>query len=140
MAWNTQTKSYTGTAASGTLLLTMDRAYDASLSNPVSGGIGFVTPTQMTTTLPGPGVDLVKKIAQTYDTFTYTYQGTNYTGSRGNVLTLSDYAYGSGSAGGLLRQQVLSYLHDSDSNYIAKNIIRRVINVQTKDRDCPEFR
>ena len=35
-AWLTQTKSYTGTVASGTLLLTVNHDYDTSLPNPVS--------------------------------------------------------------------------------------------------------
>ena len=69
----------------------------------------------------------------TFDTFTFAYRGTNYYGSRGNPLTHKEYAWGSGSAGSLLKQQVLTYLHDSDSNYLAKNIVKRVNNAQTQD-------
>jgi RHS repeat-associated protein len=132
-AWNTMTKSYTGSAASGTLALTMQRDYDTSLTNPLNGGSGFVRPIRTITTWPGPVGDLVKKTESTFDTFTYSYKGGNYTGSRGNVLTLNDFAYGSGAAGGLVRQQVMTYLHDSNANYIPKNIVNRVTNAQTKN-------
>ena len=132
-AWNTQTKAYTGSAASGTLALTVQTDYDTSLTDPVSGGTGFTRPIRRTTNIPGPSGDLVKKTEATFDTYTYSYQGTNYTGSRGNVLTSKEFAFGSGTAGGLLRQQVFSYLHDSNSNYVPKNIVNRVTNVQTKN-------
>ena len=75
----------------------------------------------------------MKKTEFTFDTFTYSYRGTNYTGSRGNVLTVKDYAYGSGAAGSLVRQQVMTYLHTSNSNYATKNIVNRVDNAQTKN-------
>ena len=88
-AWNTMTKSYHGSAASGTLALTVQHDYDMSLTNPLNGGSAFVRRIRTTTTWPGPAGDLASKAEATYDTFTYNYQGTNYTGSRGNVLTSS---------------------------------------------------
>ena len=132
-AWNTLTQNYTGSASSGTLALTVQNDYDTSLTNPVNGGSAFVRRTRTTTKWPGPSGDLVKKTEATYDTFTYNYRGTIYDGSRGNVLTSSEFAYGSGVAGDLVRQQVLTYLHDSIPSYITKNIVNRVTNAQTKD-------
>ena len=41
-AWNTLTKAYTGSAASGTLAMTAAYDYDTSLSDPVLGGAAFV--------------------------------------------------------------------------------------------------
>ena len=114
-------------------MLTAARTYDTSLINPVTGGIGFVRPSSATTNIPGPAGNLVSKSEATFDTFTYSYRGTNYTGSRGNVLTSKQYAYGSGTPGSLLRQQVFAYLHDSNSNYLNKHIVNRVTNAQTKD-------
>jgi YD repeat-containing protein len=46
---------------------------------------------------------------------------------------MREYGYGNGTPGPLLRQIVLSYLHDSDSNYTASNIVRRASVIQTKD-------
>jgi RHS repeat-associated protein len=132
-AWLTQKKSYTGTVASGTLLLTENHDYDFSVTDPIIGGAAFVRRIRTTTTLPGPAGNLVKKTEATHDTFTYNYKGTNYTGSRGNVLSAKEFAFGSGAVGALVREQVFTYLHDSNSSYIGKNIVNRLTNAQTKD-------
>ncbi|HWP84692.1 MAG TPA: RHS repeat-associated core domain-containing protein [Terriglobia bacterium] len=132
-AWNTLIRAYSGPAASGALAATVQYDYDTTLADPVFGGSAFVRRLRTTTTLPGPSGDMVKKTEGEYDTFTYSYRGTNYTGSRGNLLTMREHGYGEGSPGALLRQTVLEYLHDVDASYAAKNIVRRLRKVQTKD-------
>jgi RHS repeat-associated protein len=132
-AWNTLTKAYTGSAASGTLALTVQYDYDTSLGNPVAGGAGFVRRIRSTATVPGPAGDLVKKTEGDYDTFTYAYRGTNYSGSRGNTTAMREYGYGAGVAGALLRQMTMSYLHESNPSYLARNIVHRLADYQTKN-------
>ncbi|MGH9785025.1 MAG: hypothetical protein ACRD88_12670, partial [Terriglobia bacterium] len=132
-AWNFLNWSYHGAASGGNVALTVQHDYDTGLPDPVNGGNAFIRRIRTTTTWPGPAGNLVTKTEGTFDTFTYNYRGTNYTGSRGNVLTSSQFAYGGGAPGGLVRQQVLTYLHDSNASYIPKNIVNRVTNSQTKD-------
>jgi len=55
------------------------------------------------------------------------------TTSRGNVTEIDDYDWGSGSPGPLLRKIVKTYLHDSNSAYIAPNIVDKVLTDTTYD-------
>jgi RHS repeat-associated protein len=133
-AWNNQVQAYTGSATSGTLLATVQNTYDTTLTDPVNGGAGFVRLTQTDTTLPIPGaVNRVKRTKYEYDTFSFTYRGTAYTGSRGNVKTRSEYAFGTTGPGSLLRKTVTTYLYESNTSYRDANIVNRPSNVQTQD-------
>jgi len=119
-AWNTAITNYTGSASSNAVARSVTRDYDFSLTDPINGNVGFTRPIRATTTWPGPSGNLVTKTEDLYDTFTFNYQGANYTGSRGNVKTHSGYAYGSGSPGSLLRQQVFTYLYELNSGYLIR--------------------
>jgi len=141
-AWNTTVQKYSGSATSGTLMLTTQNGFDRTRSNPLGSGHAFVEQTSTTTSWAGAAPsshDLVSGTQSDFDSFTYTYQGTNYTdGSRGNVTEHREYAYASNSTGGLtpgslLRKQDYTYLHDSNSSYISPNIVNRLTDVQTKN-------
>ena len=131
-AWNTLTESYTGSAQTGTLALKVQREYTGN-PHPVNAGDAFTRSFRSTTTIPGPSGDLVTKTETDYDTFTYTYRGANYTGSRGNAVENREFAYGNAAPGALVRKHRFSYLHDATPAYLASNIVNRVTNAQTLD-------
>ena len=58
---------------------------------------------------------------------------TTYTTSRVNPTETREYDYGSGAAGNLLRRTPLTYLHDSNSNYLNKHILDRVTSKTVYD-------
>lgn len=133
-SWNTNVKYYSGQASSGTLLATVTTSYSSFPIAPIlgSGGFGFVQPTNTTVTVPSTsGVSLVKQTTYQYDSYSYSFNGSTWTGSKGKVLQKSEYAYGSGSTGGLLRTTSFSYLDDTSSAYA--NFTGRLTDVQVKD-------
>ncbi|MGC2530545.1 MAG: hypothetical protein WA639_22580 [Candidatus Acidiferrum sp.] len=83
-----------------------------------------------TTTTTLADTNQVKEVDTTYDSFSC---GTSCTASLGNVLSQSEYDWGSGTHGSLLRRTVYTYLHDSNSNYLNKHIVDRVSSKTTYD-------
>jgi RHS repeat-associated protein len=134
-AWLTQTKTYTGSVASGTLHQTVNVDYDSSSTSSALGSTAFTRPIRTTATLPGPGSDLIKKSELVWETFSYDYRGTNYTGTRGNVTTAKEFAFGSGAVGAEYRRTVNTYLHTGNSNYLSRNIVIRITNTQLQKPD-----
>jgi YD repeat-containing protein len=91
-----------------------------------------IRPIRVTTTLDD---NSATKTEYDYETFTYTYHQSHlghitspvsFTTSRGNVTQVRQYAYGSGSAGALLRQSSKSYLHTGNTAYLNYNVINKV--------------
>lgn len=93
----TKKQYYQGTASSGTLLRTVETSFG-----------GGSTPTAVTTTLDD---GRKSKTETTYD---------NY----GNLLTVKEYSYGSGTPGPIVRTMVNSYL--TTTEYASRNIRDRV--------------
>lgn len=75
--------------------------------------------TQSTTTLVD--TNQVKEVTTTYDN-----DNCGGTCTLGNVLSQSEYDWGNGSPGPLLRRTVYTYLHDANSNYLNQHIVDRV--------------
>jgi RHS repeat-associated protein len=83
-----------------------------------------------------------------YETFTYVYhpnhctfklagQDSNvavtYTTSRGNVSEIREYDWGQGAPGPLIRRTDKTYLHNSNSNYLSRNIVDKVLQETVYD-------
>jgi hypothetical protein len=49
------------------------------------------------------------------------------TSSRGNVVEMREFDWGTGAPGALLRRTKNAYLHDSNSNYLNANIVDKII-------------
>jgi RHS repeat-associated protein len=113
------TKSYTGLSTNGgTLLKEVDTTY--SYGGPGCDnspcGIGNVVPTIIQTTDYPNGV--VAAVTKSYD----SGYGANEP-IFGNVTTESDYDWGNGTKGSLLRQTTTSYQFQSNSNYLTGNLL-----------------
>jgi YD repeat-containing protein len=100
-------------------------------------GLIALRPTQVTTTLDN---NLVSKKEFDYDTLNYTYHdapgssvASPFTTTRGNVLEIREYDWGSGAPGPLIRRTDKTYLHDSNSNYLGSNIVDKVLQETTYD-------
>jgi RHS repeat-associated protein len=131
-----QANIYSG-SASGTPLRQYSVAY-------MQFGDFSMLPSSVTTTLEN---NLVSKITYTYDSLSYTQSSCvsdsyceqygpltqGWGTSRGNVQEIDVYDWGSGSPGPLLRKNVKTYLHDSNSAYIAPNIVDKVLTNTTYD-------
>src|SRR3989442_3784427 len=59
-AWNTFVKTYTGGSSTGTLLMTVQKDWDLSLTGPGSRGY-YVRLTSATTTMPDPAADSTRR-------------------------------------------------------------------------------
>jgi RHS repeat-associated protein len=133
-AWNTQVKSYSGSASNGTLLMTVANAFQNFTTPSIFGLPAYTLPTSTTVTVPmAGGGSLIKQTSYTYDSYNYTYGGSNFTGSTGKLLSMTETAYGSGSVGSPVRKTNFSYLDDANSAYKALNIIDCPTDIQVQD-------
>ena len=133
---NLSAKIYSGTA-SGTPLRQYTINYTAFSDN-------SMLPVRVTTQLEN---GLVRKTEYVYDSLSYPLiwcpddltcenfgpSTQTITSSRGNVKEIDDYDWGSGSPGPLIRKNVKTYLHDSNSAYVAPNIVDKVLTDTTYD-------
>lgn len=129
----TEAKIYQGTAV-GMPLRDYVIEY-AVYDDPYGVGDAGMLPSRITTTLEN---GLVSKKEFDYDSFTYTYTDTNdpnqftpgqiATLSRGNVTEIREYDWGQGVPGALLRKTDKTYLHNSNSNYLTRNIVNKVLS------------
>jgi len=131
-AWNTSVQHYAG-AVGGSPVLTVVNELESYPAPPSLGGWAFTHPKSTTTTLASPGGTVVKKTSFTFDTISYSYQGSSYTGSAGKLLSRSEYAFGNSGPGVLVQKAVLAYLDDVNPAYRTKNILDRVTNAQVQD-------
>jgi hypothetical protein len=136
----TSVNVYSGTAT-GTPLRSyqIDYTHDGDpFNDPCFLGVGdphidpFVgnRPIRVTTTLEN---NQISKKEFDYELINYTYhvahgcfgwnQSTAFTTSRGNVIEIREYDWGSGAAGSLIRKTDNLYGKNSDSNYTSRNIV-----------------
>ncbi len=131
--WRSSASYYTGSSSSGTLLMTVQDTFTSQSASADFGSSAYTELTKSTVTIPVPGGNLIKQNAYAYDTYTYSYRGTSYTGSRGKLMNKSEYAFGNAAVGGLARKTVFTYLDDSNSAYRNANIVDRVTDVQVQN-------
>jgi RHS repeat-associated protein len=136
--FETQAQHFQGSSTSGTLLKTVNTSY----SSFVGPTIGFSGETQWTwstafpttiTTIWANGQE--SQVQHAYDSSlvlynpTFTTSGSFYISSTtyaepyGKELTRSEYDYGSGAPGSLLRTTTTSYLALNNSSYLAANLL-----------------
>jgi len=107
-AWLTDVKYYRG-AATGTPFLAVHTDYDSLPADSTLGSHAYVVPLTTTATVPGPTGNLTKKIVYSYDrSITYSYDGVSYTGRRGQLQSIAEYAYNSSTP---YRTTYFSYLN-----------------------------
>lgn len=123
-AFETETQSYQGSQASGTLLKTIQTDYNLiNGGNPVYSSPG-VLPIRMTTTWP---TAQVTKVETDYDS--NGPAGMPY----GNVIAQREYDYGSSAPGALLRTTTTHYLAFSNSAYLTNNLVSLKSSAQVTD-------
>jgi RHS repeat-associated protein len=137
--YETKRVNYTGPAASNVVLKTVATTYTYSpneeglVSQLAPFSVFNVLPASVITTWPN-GQE--SEVTYQYDTgFTYTESNipTNFTAQYGNVLTKSEYDYGSGVVGSLLRTTSTSYYALNNSTYLANNLLNLPASVQIKN-------
>ena len=123
--YETQVQKYQGSSTSGTLLQTVATNYSYNL-DPYSNtavlylaSVVNVVPMSVTTTWAN---GWSKQVQKTYDTG-FTYYGSTVPGLYGKVMSESDFDYGSGGVGPLLRRTVNNYQAFVNSNYLTYNIL-----------------
>src|SRR4029077_4963837 len=115
------------------LLKTVNTAYSSSSSDNLVGGFANVVPTQIQTVWPN---GKISQITKSYDCgFSYISVVGNVkpNGIYGKVLSKSDYDYGQGAAGPLLRTTKTNYLALSNSTYLTNNLLDSVSSQQVLD-------
>ena len=116
--YETLTQYYQGTQ---TLLKTVATQYNFQT---IGGQFANILPTSVTKTWPNGQVSQVQT--------TYALDGPDGF-SYGDIATKSEYDYGSGSPGAVLRQTVNTYVYQSSSAYKTANIVAIPATVQVKD-------
>ncbi len=126
--FETQTQYYQGLASTGTLLKTEQTDYSYNSPSPFDwlndGAITAynVYPTQSRTIWPN---GLTSATSKSYDlAFTAVDPtGQQFSANYGSVTAQSDYDYGQGAVGPLLRQSFKTYKFQSDTNYRDSNLL-----------------
>lgn len=143
--YETGAQYYQGSHTSGTLLKTVNTAYDQTMiyENPIDyNGVGLepnivgVTPNQVTTIWPN-GQQMQQ---QTDHTFANVNWYLNLYGGwhtapllLGNVAATRDYDYGQNGVGSLLRTTNNTYAWQSNSSYLTNNILDVPTSVQVNN-------
>jgi YD repeat-containing protein len=126
----TTVKSYSGSSASGTLLQEVDTQFTSEL-DPILLKPENIRPISVTTTLDN---GLVKQTQTDYETFPYVFSSYNTsTLTRLNPTEIREYAFGTGSPGALARKTDYTYLHNANTAYVAKNIVKRPVQITVYD-------
>lgn len=139
--FETQTRFYQGSEASGTLLKTVNTDYSYS-SNPFDTLSPIVTPPTAINVMPIRVTTIwpngqTSKVETDYDSaFTFrdptwglpiyppeSRTSATYAGTLGTVAARREYDYGSGGAGPLLNQTFTIYLWQGNSNYLSANML-----------------
>jgi RHS repeat-associated protein len=132
--FETQIQKYQGSSSTGTLLETTSTAYSYTLNindNSARKSVVNVVPTTVTTTWPN---GKAKQTLYSYDSgFAYSGPGGNSTGIYGNHSIESDYDYGVGSAGSILKEIFTNYLAFSNSSYLNLNLLNLVSSQKVTD-------
>ena len=127
--YETKVKYYQGAQSANQVLKTVDTAYSSNQSLSFGNMAVNVVPTSITTTWPS---GKVRKTTNTYGS-TFNDGIGAYLGTYGKLLTKSEYDYGTGAPGPLLRTTTYNYQFLVNANYKTYNILDLVASVQTKD-------
>ncbi len=148
--YETSAQYYQGSQTSGTLLKTVNTAYDQSmiyenpqdayLGGPIPPNLVGVTPSQVTTIWPN-GQQSQQQTDHTFANVNwYDLIGTTWYARPlllGNVAATRDYDYGQGAPGTLLRTTATTYAWQSPnpnySSYLTDNLLDLAASVQVKD-------
>ncbi len=128
--YESQVRTYQGTAAAGTLLRTVNKDYTGEVSTPQPDAMDHGTINvrlTRTTTILEDGTQ--NKVETDYETFQQSFvDSTNlYTVTRLNPVEKREYDFGAGAPGALKRRTTDTYLHTGNQNYLALNITRNVL-------------
>jgi RHS repeat-associated protein len=149
--YETQTRFYQGSQASGTLLKTVNTDYSYS-SNPFDA-LGpmvnpptaiNVVPKRVTTIWPNGQTSKVETDPDSGFTFhdptwglsiypPQPGQSATYSGTLGTTVARREFDYGSGGAGNLLQQTLTTYFWQNNANYLAANLLDLPASVQVQD-------
>ena len=139
--YETETQYY---QSGGTLLKTVSTTYNGSISRNVpptlGGGYVSVVPTSITTAWPnGKTSEVTKAYDSGFSYVDYIGDSTNpngvaNVGAYGKTVSESDYDYGSGAPGSILKTTNTNYLALSNSNYLTENLLNLVSSQQITDR------
>lgn len=132
--YETEVQYYQGSASSGTLLKTDSTQYNANVWD--SGAIPDtalptinVVPTSETTSWAN-GMVSQEQRGYAYDV---PLSANGLSATYGNVTSLTEYDYGNGSPGGLLRKTNTSYQYQNASSYQSNNLVSLPATVSTYD-------
>jgi hypothetical protein len=138
-SYETQAQYY---QSGGTPLKTVNTTYDYSLSYNVPQGSSYianVVPGQISTVWPNNKTSQVTKSYDSgYSYIDYLGHSTNPSGGAdvgiyGKMLSESDYDYGSGGPGSVLKTTNTNYLALSNSTYLTENLLNLVSSQQIVD-------
>jgi YD repeat-containing protein len=139
--YETRTDSFTGTGSGRALLKRIDRIYSGNL---VGHTAANVVPTSITTTMfPSSKTSLITKTFDSGNTF--QDQSNTFPLVLGNVIEESEFDFGQGAPGSLLRKTITSYLALNDTNYKTANLLNLVsatiicspiVGSETADGEC----
>ncbi len=116
-AWNTEEKHYSGSATSGTLLLTGQAIYDFSETCTGCTGAAYIRAVTHTTIVPRPSGNLTKKAEYSYDT-----------PQNANITSVKEWNFYTGTPSATPdRKTDITYL--ATSPYTSKNILNRPLSV-----------
>ncbi|HXX20148.1 MAG TPA: RHS repeat-associated core domain-containing protein [Candidatus Acidoferrum sp.] len=127
--YETQVQYFQGSHTSGSLLKTVSTTFSALFPNasdaPDWDYTAFnVVPTQVNTTWSN-GQE--SQVSHTYDSGPFQFQYASgypaYSGIYGKELARSEYDYGNGAPGALLRTTTTNYLAFNNSSYLAANLL-----------------
>ncbi len=129
--YETQIRTYQGTAASGTLLRTVNKDYLGEIFTPepdqIDHGTINVRVIRETTILE----DGTQSKAET--DFEMVPQRSGYNVTRLNLIEKREYDFGAGAPGPLKRKTDYTYLHTGNQNYLSRNITKKVLTTTVFD-------
>jgi RHS repeat-associated protein len=118
----TSKKYYQGSAATGTLIRTVQTDYWTTNSP------GYLPIRETTTWNPQ---NLVSKVETDYDSWNAsTFGATTFLATGGNVVEKREYAYGTGAPGGQVRTTDNAYLHLTSSTYRNLNLLTKITSTK----------
>jgi RHS repeat-associated protein len=125
--YETTAQYYQGAKSANQLLKTVTTQYTWDLNEPFGNIAVNVVPTSITTAWAN---GQTSEVAKSYDSgFSYGSITAHY----GKVVTESEYDYGSGAAGPLLRKTSTAYKFQGDPNYLARNLLNLPASIQVTD-------
>lgn len=128
--YETEVKSYAGSASTGTLLRTISKAYAFETDPMTLRPEMNVRVIRETTTLDN---GLGNKVETDFETFQQPFGSSSITVTRLNPTETRQYDFGTGAPGPLARKTTYIYLHTGNPNYLARNIVNRTVTTSVYD-------